>query len=111
VFSYRSTTGTASLSLPKSEAGILYLGIQKGWDKTSNEWMQSPALQILKEVDDLLFCHLPRVERLAVAYKSFKLLKVRLLQTSCGNGANLCQYYLNATKEELDKVPEWLRPR
>lgn len=21
------------------------------------------------------------------------------------------QYYLNATKEELDKVPEWLRPR
>lgn len=21
------------------------------------------------------------------------------------------QYYLNATREELDKVPEWLRPR
>jgi hypothetical protein len=34
------------------------------------------------------------MERLAVAYKSFKLLK----------------YYLNATKEQLDKVPEWLRP-
>lgn len=23
----------------------------------------------------------------------------------------MIQYYLNATKEELDKVPEWLRPR
>ncbi|EAT91791.1 hypothetical protein SNOG_00296 [Parastagonospora nodorum SN15] len=57
--------------------------------------MQSPVLQILKQVDDLLFCHLPNVERLAAAYKSFKLLK----------------YYLNATKDELDKVPEWLRPR
>lgn len=38
--------------------------------------MQSPALQILKQVDDLLFCHLPNMERLAVAYKSLKLLKV-----------------------------------
>jgi hypothetical protein len=82
VFSYRSTTGTSSLVLPSAEAGILYLGIQKGWDKTSNEWMQSPALQILKQVDDLLFCHLPSMERLAVAYKSFKLLKVRLLRGS-----------------------------
>jgi hypothetical protein len=80
VFSYRSTTGTSSLVLPSSEAGILYLGIQKGWDKTSNEWMQSPALQILKQVDELLFCHLPSMERLAVAYKSFKLLKVCLLR-------------------------------
>lgn len=101
VFSYRSTgtngssliTTTSSLSR-SSEAGLLYLSIQKGWDKTSNEWMQSPALQILKQVDELLFCHLPNMERLAVAYKSLKLLK----------------YYLNATREELDKVPEWLRP-
>jgi hypothetical protein len=23
----------------------------------------------------------------------------------------IVQYYLNATKEELDKVPHWLRPR
>lgn len=41
--------------------------------------MQSPALTILKQVDELLFCHLPNMERLAVAYKSFKLLKVRSL--------------------------------
>jgi hypothetical protein len=88
VFSYRSSaTGTCP---PSSEAGILYLGIQKGWDKTSNEWMQSPALQILKQVDDLLFCHLPNMERLAVAYKSFKLLKVRLdvLSVASGCGAD-----------------------
>ncbi|KAF2820135.1 hypothetical protein CC86DRAFT_305466 [Ophiobolus disseminans] len=97
VFSYRPSAKTRSLQLAKSqnaEAGLLYLGIKKGWDKTSSGWMQSPALKILKQVDDLLFCHLPNMERLAVAYKSFKLLK----------------YYLNATKEELDKVPEWLRP-
>lgn len=75
VFSYRGLAATGTCS-PSSEAGILYLGIQKGWDKTSNEWMQSPALTILKQIDDLLFCHLPNMERLAVAYKSFKLLKV-----------------------------------
>ena len=83
VFSYRSSTGTGSLTLPRSEtaeAGLLYLGIKKGWDKTSNEWMQSPALQILKQVDDLLFRHLPNMERLAVAYKSFKLLKVSSIE-------------------------------
>jgi hypothetical protein len=52
--------------------------------------MQSPALQILKQVDDLLFCHLPNMERLAVAYKSFKLLKVRLdvLSVASGCGAD-----------------------
>lgn len=75
------------------EAGYLYLGIKQGWT-SFNEWLQSPALRILKEVDEFLFCHLPRVERLAVAYKSFKLLK----------------YYLNATKDELEKVPAWLQP-
>lgn len=57
--------------------------------------MQSPALRILKEVDEFLFCHLGKLERLAAAYKSFKLLK----------------HYLNATKKELEKVSEWLRPR
>jgi hypothetical protein len=75
VFDYRGLAATGTCT-PSSEAGFLYLGIQKGWDKTSNEWMQSPALTILKQVDDLLFCHLPNMERLAVAYKSFKLLKV-----------------------------------
>lgn len=52
--------------------------------------MQSPALRILKEVDEFLFCLLGKLERLAAAYKSFKLFK----------------YYLNATKKELEKVPE-----
>lgn len=61
-----------------AEAGLLYLGIKQGWDNLpSLEWMKSPALTILKQVDELLFKHLPNVERLAVAYKSFKLLKVR----------------------------------
>ncbi|KAF2467256.1 uncharacterized protein BDR25DRAFT_376162 [Lindgomyces ingoldianus] len=91
VFNYRP--GTATLNADHIEAGLLYLGIKQGW-ASFNEWMQSPALKILKEVDEFLFCNLPRMERLAVAYKSFKLLK----------------YYLNATKEELEKVPEWLRP-
>ncbi|KAH7381579.1 hypothetical protein BKA66DRAFT_119699 [Pyrenochaeta sp. MPI-SDFR-AT-0127] len=98
VFSYRSPTGnTGSLALLRSEnaeAGLLYLGIKEGWSSLSNEWKQSPALTILKQVDELLFSRLSKTERLAVAYKSLKLLK----------------YYLNATKDELDKVPEWLRP-
>jgi hypothetical protein len=48
------------------EAGLLYIGIKQGWD-TFNQWMQSPALKILKEVDEFLFCHLPKMDRLATA--------------------------------------------
>ena len=54
----------------------MYLGIKEGWTNISDEWMQSPALVILKQVDEFLFCHLAKMERLATAYKSFKLLKV-----------------------------------
>ncbi|KAF2021645.1 hypothetical protein BU24DRAFT_362360 [Aaosphaeria arxii CBS 175.79] len=85
--------GTAALNADSIEAGLLYMGIKDGWSSFT-EWSQSPALKILKEVDQFLFRNLPKIQRLAVAYKSFKLLK----------------YYLNATKEELEKVPEWLRP-
>ncbi|OCL08568.1 hypothetical protein AOQ84DRAFT_406547 [Glonium stellatum] len=92
VFSFRP--GSATLNSEDLEAGLLFRGVKEGWS-TFSEWMQSPALRILKEVDEFLFCHLGRLERLAATYKSFKLLK----------------YYLNATKEELEKVPEWLRPR
>ncbi|KAL1649772.1 hypothetical protein SLS61_006149 [Didymella pomorum] len=81
------------LSAPE-EAGLLYLGIKEGWANISDEWVHSPALVILKQVDEFLFCHLPKMERLATAYKSFKLLK----------------YYLNSSAEQLSKVPKWLRP-
>jgi len=78
-----------------AEAGLLYQGIQRGWNSVPAERLQrSPVISILKQMDGLLFMNLPRIERLAVAYKSYKLLK----------------YYLNATKEELEKVPEWLKP-
>jgi len=111
VFSYHSTGSLTRTSSETAEAGLLYLSIKSGWNKT-DQWMQSPVLQILKQVDDLLFCHLPDLQRLAVAYKSFKLLKVRPEQYPKNlTDANLRKYYLNATKEELDKVPEWLRPR
>ncbi|RYO27993.1 hypothetical protein AA0111_g7089 [Alternaria arborescens] len=85
-YHYRSPGATSSSSSSNNslvrsdtaEAGLLYLGIKQGWDNLpSLEWMKSPALTILKQVDELLFKHLPNVERLAVAYKSFKLLKVR----------------------------------
>jgi hypothetical protein len=76
-----SSSSSSNNSLVRSdtaEAGLLYLGIKQGWDNLpSLEWMKSPALTILKQVDELLFKHLPDVERLAVAYKSFKLLRVR----------------------------------
>lgn len=80
VFSYRSTTGTGSLAFLRgdhAEAELLYLGIKRGWTNISNDWMQSPTLTILKQVDELLFGQLPKVQRLATAYKNFKLLKVR----------------------------------
>lgn len=80
VFSYRPGTTDALLNIDAVEAGLLYLGIRNGWT-SFNEWMQSPALKILKSVDEFLFVHLPRMERLAVAYKSFKLLKVSALHS------------------------------
>lgn len=100
LYSSCSPTGTQSLTLYKkrpsapAEAGFLYLGIKEGWANISDEWMQSPALVILKQVDEFLFRHLPKMERLAAAYKSFKLLK----------------YYLNSTSDQLAQVPPWLRP-
>jgi hypothetical protein len=89
VFTYRHRSPGSSNKPPSTghnrvwsdvaEAGLLYVGIKQGWDSlSSSEWNKSPALTILKQVDELLFVHLPNVERLAVAYKSFKLLKVRL---------------------------------
>lgn len=64
VFSYRPGM-TAPLNT-EIEAGLLYVGIKEGWN-TFNEWMQSPALKILKEVDEFLFCNLTKMERLAAA--------------------------------------------
>ena len=76
VFSYRPGTASAlNTRLDSMEAGFLFLGIKDGWS-SFDEWQQSPALKILKSVDEFLFVNLPRMERLAVAYKSFKLLKV-----------------------------------
>jgi hypothetical protein len=63
VFSYRPGMATLNTEI---EAGLLYIGIKQGWD-TFNQWMQSPALKILKEVDEFLFCHLPKMDRLATA--------------------------------------------
>lgn len=81
---FQQRPGAANLlNSSQLEAGLLFLGIKQGW-ASFNEWMQSPALRILKEVDQFLFCHLPRMERLAVAYKSFKLLKVRRLVLAWG---------------------------
>jgi hypothetical protein len=117
VFSYRpGTTSTLNPRLDSMEAGYLFLGIKDGWS-SFDEWKQSPALKILKSVDEFLFVNLPRMERLAVAYKSFKLLKVsscRILH--CRRDVGGCsadddQYYLHATKSDLERVPKWLRPR
>jgi hypothetical protein len=76
VFSHRTgTTSALNARFDSMEAGFLFLGIKNGWN-SFDEWQESPALRILKSVDEFLFDNLPRMERLAVAYKSFKLLKV-----------------------------------
>ncbi|EOA85678.1 uncharacterized protein SETTUDRAFT_177747 [Exserohilum turcica Et28A] len=96
VFSHcpqRNTSSTLA-RIDQFEVGLLYMGIKNGWDSLSLSLSQSPALTIIKEVDQAAFSHLPKTCRLATLYKSFKLLK----------------YYLNATKEQLGKVPAWLRP-
>lgn len=120
IFSSRlpSSTGVSDLSLGDEfdwglEAGLLFKGIKDGW-KDFDSWEQSPVLRILKAVDQFLFAKSGKMERLAASYKSFKLLKVsRLLCCWIENSAHCLstQYYINPTKEELAKVPTWLRPR
>ena len=73
VFSFQP--GSTILNSKGVEAGLLYRGIRQGWS-TFSQWMQSLALRILRELDEFLSCHLGKLERLAAAYKSFKLLKV-----------------------------------
>lgn len=94
-----------------AETGLLYLAMTKGWENLSKEWMHSPVLVILKQMDEILFSHLNKMERLVAAYKSFKLLKVFTTQT-IGFATQLRdeQYYLNSTTEQLKEVPQWLRP-
>jgi hypothetical protein len=122
-----------------TEASFLYLCIKHGWNSMSpDQWMQSPTLSIIKQLDDLLFSHQSNTKRFAIAYAILKLLKVCyfviLTELSLSPkhthtriyfakiqvtnllapyfcAASKKQFYLNATKEELDKVPSWLRPR
>ncbi|KAH6619960.1 hypothetical protein C7974DRAFT_316333 [Boeremia exigua] len=95
-----STRGPSAVVLQRAklsasaEAGLLYQGIKDGWSSLPSSWTQSPALRILQQVDEFLFSHLPKMERLATAYKSFKLL----------------QHYLNPVAAPLAAVPPWLRP-
>jgi len=83
----RLPTGAQSLAPYKkklstpAEIGLLYLAMTKGWENISKEWMNSPALVTLNQMDEILFCHLNKMERLVTAYKSFKLLKVFTTQT------------------------------
>lgn len=80
ISSCRSQAGVSSFSSNFDvdwgvEAGLLFQGIKDGWESFSN-WKQSPVLQILKAVDQLLFARKGKMTRMAACYKSFKLLKV-----------------------------------
>lgn len=76
IFSYQpNTTSTAPNHSESIETGYLFLGIKNGWSDF-DAWQQSPVLSILKNVDEFLFANSPPLQRLAVAYKNYKLLKV-----------------------------------
>lgn len=82
IFTYRvhgthTTISSSQVEHETTEAGLLYLGIKQGWDCIPyQEWPRYPALELLKEVDGLVFSQLPKIERLAIGYKSLKLLTV-----------------------------------
>lgn len=77
VFFYR-TTPTNGVRDTNAETGLLFRCIGEGWANMYSKWAQSPILTIVKQIDELLFKQLSKVQRLAAAYKNFKLLKVRL---------------------------------
>lgn len=115
VFSHcpqRNTSSTLA-RIDQFEVGLLYMGIKNGWDSLSLSLSQSPALTIIKEVDQAAFSHLPKTCRLATLYKSFKLLKVgRFARAfSMCNHANICfsiismQQRNNLAKCPLGYVP------
>jgi hypothetical protein len=109
VFSYGPNTASPlNIRLDSVEAGFLFLGIKDGWSSFDG-WQESPALKILKSIDEFLFVHLPKMERLAVAYKSYKLLKVSTLlnstvvqnrkETSCSQPTVLSQRHQYRARE------------
>jgi len=94
------------------DVGVLFQAFNQGWSSLSLHWRQNPLVMILREVDEFLFSHLSRIEKLAIAYKSLILMKVgfksSMNQRACAKSQ---QYYLNPNKESLEAMPKWLRPR
>jgi hypothetical protein len=65
-----------------SDIGVIFKAIKNGWDTLSDRDQSNPVVQILGAYDALISGHLDQVNRVAIAFKNFHLIKV------CRNGSN-----------------------
>ncbi|KAE8373505.1 hypothetical protein BDV26DRAFT_271956 [Aspergillus bertholletiae] len=84
-----------SLSDPQRDSSRLLLqAIAQGWDCLGREGLIDPALNILRQMDQYMWSPMPKIFRLAIAYKSYRLM----------------DYIFNPGPDTRSKVPEWELP-
>lgn len=59
-----------------ANVGIIFKAIRKGWDTLSGCEQANPVVQILGAYDNLISGHMDQVNRAAIAFKNFHLIKV-----------------------------------
>lgn len=66
----------ASKMSPKIDnMGLLFQAVDKGWESLSSEERINPGLCILQRMDEYIWSPMPKVFRIAIAYKSYQLMR------------------------------------
>lgn len=85
----------ASEMFPKIDnLGLLFQAIDKGWDSLSSEERTNPGLCILRRMDEYIWSPMPKIFRVAIAYKSYQLMR----------------YIFHPGPETRLKIPPWELP-
>jgi hypothetical protein len=74
--------------------GTLFRAVKDGWGSLTPGEFANPTLQVLKDIDTLIFPTLDRVTRVALMHKSHLLMK----------------YFLNSEATNFSNLPVWQRP-
>ncbi|KAE8381544.1 hypothetical protein BDV26DRAFT_255360 [Aspergillus bertholletiae] len=76
------------------DSKLLFKAISYGWDCLGPEEQISPTLDILRQMDKYVWSTMPKIYRLAIAYKSY----------------HLMEYIFNPGPDSRHNVPEWELP-
>lgn len=74
--------------------GLLLRAIDRGWESLSSEERINPGLRILQRMDEYIWSPMPKIFRVAIAYKSYQLMR----------------YIFQPGPETRLKIPAWELP-